>query len=128
MTKPFSTATTSGARRQTRMTEEPILDCCERPDLRDVRTLTDTTHESEVLRQCRSCEACWFYRFHEHVSYQGDDDITQWYTRVTPDEALSIMQAETRPDLSFLSERSSFMIDRHGVSKVDGQPTEPWGY
>ena len=111
------------------MKPEEFLDCCKHPILKDVLTIVDTTHESEVLMQCQNCESWWFYRFHEYVSFERpEDDITQWYSGVTQDEAEAILQAQGRPDLSFLSKRESFMIDDQGVQKVEGQPTYPWGY
>lgn len=110
------------------MKPEDFLDCCKQPSLQDVLSLTDTPHESEVLRRCQICGGWWFYRFHEYVSFQGDDSITQWYTAVTPGEAAAITGAEGRPDLSFLAKKSSFMMDDQGVSEVEGQPTHPWGY
>jgi hypothetical protein len=110
------------------MNPEEFLDCCDSAKLEDRLTLVDTTHESEVLRQCTGCGSWWFYRFHEYVSFDGPDDITQWYSVLTQGDAASIMRAEGRPDLSFLAERRSFMIDNRGVQKVEGQPTYPWGY
>ena len=96
--------------------------------MKDMRVLLDSTHESEVLRQCQTCGAWWFYRFHEYVSYDKDDEITQWYTVVTEEEAATVMRAKERPDLSFLAKGSGFMIDAQGVQRVDGQPTYPWGH
>lgn len=110
------------------MNLEDFLDCCKQPNLKDMLTITDTSHDSEVLRQCQNCGGWWFYRFHEYVSFQGDDDITRWYSVVKQDEAEAIMRAQERPDLSFLAERSSFMINNQVVRKVEGQPTNLWGY
>ena len=44
----------------------------------------------------------------------------------TMDEEQSTIDAEGRPDLSFLKERPSFMQDSSGVTKAAGQPDHPW--
>ena len=75
--------------------------------------------------QC-ACSAYWFHRFHERISFDGPDDVTTWYTRLTTDEATAIVQAE-KPDLKFLTTRASIMIDASGVRCVDGQPDHTYG-
>ena len=102
------------------------LDCCQTPKLANVLTIVDTTHESEILRRCEECRKWWFYRFFEFVSFDGPDDITEWYTSLTDEEAIIIKQAKERPNLSFLGEKGSFMIDNQGVRKIKGQPTYLW--
>ncbi|TFF98721.1 MAG: hypothetical protein EU547_00590 [Promethearchaeota archaeon] len=102
------------------------LDCCDKPSLYTVKVIYESNHDLESLRICRNCGAYWFYRFHEYVSFYGDDDITVWYSPLTKDEAERIENAEDRPELSFLKNRESFMEDSQGVKKVKGQPDFPW--
>jgi hypothetical protein len=60
------------------------------------------------------------------VSCVADDDLTVWYSPLTEEEALAILKSQERPDLSFLSSRPSFMEDAQGVTRVKGQPADPW--
>jgi hypothetical protein len=108
--------------------ENPVdnLDCCETPALVSVMTVHESSHNEEALMQCRRCGRFWFYRFYEHVYYDGrDDEITTWYSPITDDEAKQIQQADGRPDLAFLSSRRSYIRDKYGFRKSMGQPTEP---
>jgi hypothetical protein len=102
------------------------LDCCQQPALITVKSVYASDHDAEALRQCQSCGAYWFYRFHEHVTFVGDDDLTVWYSFLTPEEGTRILEARDRPDLSFLSEKPSFLEDGQGVKRVQGQPIYPW--
>lgn len=109
------------------MPVEAYLDCCHTPRLETVRSISDSSHDSEELMQCRTCGAYWFYRFHEHVDFSGGDDaITAWYSPVTQEEATQIMQSDQRPDLTFLQHRPALIEDEHGVRRTIDQPTEPW--
>jgi hypothetical protein len=49
------------------------LDCCDQPALEVVRTLYQASHDLEALMRCARCQAPWFYRFHEHVTFAGPD-------------------------------------------------------
>jgi len=103
------------------------LDCCPQPGVVTVKQLYDSYHDMEALCQCQRCSAYWFYRFHEYVDFVGgNDDITVWYTRLTPEEGKQILDAEERPDLAFLSGKPSFMESDGQVQRVQGQPTHPW--
>ncbi|MBF0103555.1 MAG: hypothetical protein HQK77_21870 [Desulfobacterales bacterium] len=104
----------------------PYLDCCNQPVLKTVKSLYSSNHDSEALRQCQNCKRYWFYRFSEYVSYITDDDLTVWYSSLTEEEAETILNSQDMPDLSFLSNRPSFMKDAEGVKQVHGQPTRPW--
>ena len=102
------------------------LDCCTQPALETVKSLYDSSHDTEAVRQCQHCQAYWFYRFHEYVSFITDDEITVWYSRLTPEEARGIIDAKERPDLSFQNARPSFVRDHTGVHRTSGQPDHPW--
>src|SRR5262245_32510937 len=102
------------------------LDCCKEPALVNVKSVYESSHDSESLLQCQHCGAFWFFRFHEYISFVSDDDQTVWYSPLSPEEGKCILESQDRPDLSFLSERPSFMEDRQGVKRVHGQPTDPW--
>ena len=110
------------------MNTPQYIDCCRRPELSALRTLYESTHDLESLQQCTSCEAYWLYRFHEYTDWStGNDDLTSWFTLLTSDEGIRILNATGRNeiDLSFLSERSSWMDDSEGVRRVDGAPDHP---
>lgn len=103
------------------------LDCCGSPRTTRVKTIYSSAHDAEALLQCESCGRYWFYRFHEFVDFSGgDDDITDWYSPLTDEEAAAIISAAERPNLAFLTTRPSLMIDGEGVQRVAGQPDEPW--
>jgi len=102
------------------------LDCCEDPSLINVKKIYESTHDVEILRRCQNCGKYWFFRFHEYVSFHGDDDITIWHSPLTDEEAKTILNSKERPDLSFLRNRVSFMEDNEGVRKVKRQPDYPW--
>lgn len=104
-----------------------FLDCCSSPSVVTIKTVYDSYHDLEALCQCQSCEAFWFFRFHEYVNFDGgDDDLTVWYSLLTPEQGQLILQAAERPDLDFLARRPSFVKDDQGVRRVEGQPTYPW--
>jgi hypothetical protein len=102
------------------------LNCCQKPALLTLKGIYASNHDAEALRRCEGCGAYWFYRYHEYVTFDGEDDWTVWYSPLSPEEGVGILAAEDRPDLTFLQERASFMEDREGVRKVPGQPTQPW--
>jgi hypothetical protein len=110
------------------MEDESFLDCCDNPKLQFVKTIHEASHDDESLHQCQNCRGYWFYRFSEYVSFHGDDDITVWYSPITADEARMIIESEVRPDLSFLTNRASFMIDDNVVKRTAGQPDRPRYY
>jgi len=101
------------------------LDCCSNPDLEKRKVLLDTNRESESLYQCKTCGAYWFHRFLEIIKSEGPEDQIVWYSPVTKEEARRILDAEGRPDLSFLLTRPSFQEDDRGVYQVPGQPDKP---
>lgn len=102
------------------------LDCCRTPTLVNVAVIHESSHNDEILRQCRRCGSYWFFRLYEHVSFgDGGDEITVWYSPVTEEEAQRIKQADRRPDLSFLNERRAFVKDDRGVRATTGQPLGP---
>lgn len=98
------------------------LNCCAEALPVTRRTLLDTTHESEELRECEGCGAWWFYRYHEYVGDSGDS-ATQWYSLLTAGQAASVLETEGQPDLTFLTDCATFMRDQNGVRSVAGQPT-----
>ncbi len=103
------------------------LDCCAMPTVVTIKQVYEATHDCEALCQCQNCGTYWFYRFHEYVNFSGgDDDLTVWYSLLTPEQGRLILDSADRPDLSFLSERPSFMKDDSGVQRVHGQPIYPW--
>ena len=108
------------------MSVEDHVDCCQQPKLDTVKSLYQGRHDCEALRQCQNCGAFWFYRYHEYVTFESDDDWTVWYSRLTNDDARQIVSSDDRTDLSFLERRAGFMIDASGVQRVDGQPDHPW--
>jgi hypothetical protein len=105
------------------------LDCCETPTLENVVILYESSHNDEILRQCKRCGNYWFFRFYEYISFdRGEDYITVWYSAVTEEEAQRIKQTEGRPDLTFLKRRRTFVKDDQGVRLTIGQPIEPSGW
>jgi hypothetical protein len=104
------------------------LDCCDQPALEVVRTLYQASHDLEALMRCGRCQAPWFYRFHEYVTFTGPDDLTSWFTRLDDEEAERLQVAEdgTAVDLDFLETRPSWMHDDRGPRQVPGQPSHPW--
>mgnify|MGYP006908440954 CR=1 FL=1 len=107
---------------------EPVtyLDCCAKPMLVTVKGLYESSHDTEAVERCENCGTHWFYRYHETVNFLSDtDDWTVWYTRLKPDEALSLIIDAEKPDLGFLKRRTSFMKDANGVQQVEGQPAGP---
>ncbi len=101
------------------------IDCCTQPALSKRRVLHDSSHASETVVQC-ACEAYWFHRFHEWSNFDGPDDLTTWYTRLTAAEAERLLTAD-KPDLGFLPTKPSIMVDANGVQRVDGQPDRTYG-
>ena len=109
------------------MSVEDHVDCCQQPKLDTVKSLYQGRHDCEALRQCQHCGAFWFYRYHEYVTFvSDDDDWTVWYSMLTDEDAKQIQEAQERPDLGFLAQRPGVMIDKEGVRKVSGQPSDPW--
>jgi hypothetical protein len=104
------------------------LDCCDRPALEVVRTLYEASHDLEALMRCARCQAPWFYRFHEYVTFAGPDDLTSWFTRLNDEEAERLQATEdpAAVDLHFLEGRRSWMHDDRGPRQVRGQPSHPW--
>ncbi len=102
------------------------LSCCRQPALLTVKAISASNHDAEALRRCEGCGAYWFYRYHEHVTFDGEDDWTVWYSPLSPEEGARILAAEERPDLTFLQKRACFLEDREGVKQVPGQPAHPW--
>ena len=103
------------------------LDCCATPTVVTIKQVYEASHDSEALCQCQNCGAYWFWRFHEYINFSGgDDDLTVWYSLLTPEQGRLILDSPERPDLSFLSERPSFVKGDGGVQRVTGQPTHPW--
>jgi hypothetical protein len=104
------------------------LDCCEQPTLEVVRPLYQVSHDAEALMRCTRCQAPWFYRFSEYVTFDGPDDLTSWFTRLDEEEAERIRAAEdpAAADLAFLEQRPSWVHDREGARQVSGQPRRPW--
>ena len=104
------------------------LDCCEQPTLKVVRPLYQVSHDAEALMRCTRCQAPWFYRFSEYVTFDGPDDLTSWFTRLDDEEAERIRAAEdpAAADLAFLEQRPSWVHDREGARQVSGQPRRPW--
>ena len=100
--------------------KKPYLDCCEDPSLITIKNIYQSEHDSEALLQCENCEKYWFYRYNEYR-----DDWTVWYSLLNNDDAKLILNSKERPNLDFLSNRTSFMEDAEGVKKVQGQPTYP---
>ncbi len=103
----------------------PPIDCCAQPSLTNRRKLHDSSHASEDVMQC-ACETYWFHRFHEWTSFDGPDDLTTWYTRLTAEEAGRLLTTD-KPDLGFLTAKPSIMIDGNGVQHVPGQPDRTYG-
>jgi hypothetical protein len=105
------------------------IDCCSRPRLHGLRTLYESSHDLESLRQCTSCGGYWFYRFHEYVNWHdGEDDVTSWFTPLTKEEGERLIHAaeRAREDLSFLATRASWIDDKNGARPVRGAPDHPW--
>jgi hypothetical protein len=101
------------------------IDCCAVPSLAVVRVLYEKSHDDEQLQRCDHCQQWWFWRFHEWMNFNdGPDEMFEWYTRITADEAAAILGAVGSPNLSFLADREAIMIgpDNKPV-RVLGQPT-----
>ncbi len=109
-----------------RILNRNFLDCCENPILVEIKSIYESTHDRETLCKCKTCGSYWFYRFHEFVTFDRPDEVTCWYSRLTPDDVDLILNSKKRPDLSFLSDRPTFMEDDEGVKRVTGQPDYPW--
>ena len=90
------------------MEDESFLDCCDNSHLRFIKAILWSSHDDESLHQCENCGKYWFYRFSEYLSFEGEDDITVWYSPLTADEGRMIIESEDRSDLSFLRSRASF--------------------
>lgn len=92
--------------------DAPFLDCCANPQVASIKTLYQESHDSEALCRCQSCGGFWFWRFHEYVAFMDeDDDWTVWYSRLTPEQGNLILEAEIRPDLSFLEKAPSLRTE-----------------
>ena len=104
------------------------LDCCNAPSLETLKGLYEGHHDSEAVCQCASCQAFWFYRFHEYVTFLDDDDWTVWLTRLSEEEARALLgESAEGASREFLASRAAFMFDRGGVRRVQGQPAQAWG-
>ena len=101
------------------------LDCCSATDLEAVKVILDTNRETEALCRCKHCRQYWFHRFLEIMKFDGPDDQTTWYSRVTAEEAEIIMGAAGRPDLAFLTSKPTIVKDDRGLRRVWGQPDKP---
>lgn len=105
------------------------LDCCENPEPTTLRTLYTSSHDLESLQRCASCDAYWFYRFHEWTNWAtGEDDLTSWYAPLTEEEGVRLRDTPERADmdLSFLVARPGWMSDDEGARRVTGMPDYPW--
>ncbi|WUD70952.1 hypothetical protein OG937_04295 [Streptomyces sp. NBC_00510] len=112
------------------MATPSFIDCCAGPELAWVRTLYESHHDQESLLCCTGCRTFWFHRFHEYPDWSGGgDDLTTWYTRLTPAEGERLRDAAdpSAEDLSFLRTRPGWMDDARGSRRVDGAPDHPHG-
>ena len=100
----------------------PYLDCCPEPDVEAVKVLLDTDREQERLCLCVRCGKHWFHRF---LRIPGPNLETTWYSPVQPGEAQRILEADGRPDLSFLLSRPCFREERGEAQRMRGQPDRP---
>jgi hypothetical protein len=70
---------------------QPKPDCCSAPDLEIVAQIDVRPNSSRDLRQCRGCGAFWRYDAEERMNFDGGDDhFWEWYTRLTPAEAVAL--------------------------------------
>jgi len=105
----------------------PYLDCCAMPNTVTIKTMYDESHNTECLCRCQNCGAYWFWRWHETINFSGgDDDLTVWYSRLTPEQGRLILEAKERPELKFLSDAPTFIENRGVVRQTTGQPTGPF--
>jgi len=102
-----------------------LLDCCQTPDIEIVKVVLNTNRETESLCQCVGCGQYWFHRFLEIMKFEGPDDQTTWYSRITVNEAEAIIANEERPDLTFLLTKPSIMKNNNVIQSVSGQPDKP---
>ena len=103
-----------------------FLDCCRRPGLGTVRTICEESHQEDAVMRCRNCGAYWFYRWLESMNFSGgDDEISEYYTRLTPEEARAVLDA-AEPDLGFLLRKPCICKHEGGVVRTDGQPDHPF--
>ncbi|MDX2643239.1 hypothetical protein PV341_06550 [Streptomyces sp. PA03-1a] len=112
------------------MANPSFIDCCAGPELAWVRTLYESHHDQESLLCCAACRTYWFHRFHEYPGWSGGgDDLTTWYTRLTPAEGERLRDTAdpSAEDLSFLRTRPGWMDDARGSRRVDGAPDHPHG-
>lgn len=106
------------------------LNCCPDPQTERLLTLLEESHRHERLLRC-ACGQHWFDRFHEDMDWRdGDDQMHNWYSRLTEDDAdtlLNTVAQGERPDLSVLSERPCRYKSPSGqVREQHGAPVSAW--
>jgi hypothetical protein len=104
-----------------------FLDCCGHADPVALRLLHESRHDLESVQRCAACGGYWFYRFHEWTDWaSGQDELTSWWTPLTPAEGERLAAGEASEELGFLRGRPSWMSDAAGVRRVEGSPDRPW--
>ncbi len=107
------------------------LDCCETPILETVKRFASTDTGMIAIRRCQNCRCQWFYCLEEDLRelglFRGDSDPNKydrqiWYVRLADDEAAALVEAEATPDPNLFAERSGFLMDADGMTRIVGVP------
>lgn len=94
------------------------LTCCSNPRLEMLKDLLDKSHDSESVKRCTSCGAHWFHWWHEEMNFDGgSDENTDWFSRLSDEEARMLLGADGPPELGFLGLRPAICIDLHGAQE-----------
>jgi len=102
-----------------------FLNCCPNPDIKTIKSVFEGAHDEEALKKCNHCGVYWFFRFHEYW-----DDYTTWHTKITDEEAETILQNQDRRklNLAYLCKRESIRWEDGEVTVTKGQPGDPFIY
>ncbi len=99
-----------------------FLDCCQAPALVVKKKIYMSYRDTETLYQCTTCQAYWFYKFYERMSFDEPEDATVFYAPLSNEEAEAILGSKNRPDLSYLLTRKCLIKDSQGTRMVGGIP------
>ena len=107
------------------------IDCCPSPVLETVRRFSSTQTDFVAIRRCQGCGAFWFYFLREELCELNvipDDsegcayDRHIWYVRLAPDEANTLLGAETVPEPGLFADRPGFLKGFEGMHPIIGIP------
>lgn len=102
------------------------LNCCASPALAPLRTLIDTSHDTESVSRCGTCGAHWLSAWHEYLTFGPDGDLSwTWYARLSENESAALLLTSGVPDHQFLRGRLVVLVhhsDKGRVELLDGPP------